>query len=170
MGEAESSISQSLYKELRRIAGAQMRSERGAHTLQPTALVHEAYLRLAGEPGAVWKNRSRILGLAANVMRHVLVDYARARAAGKRGAGAIQVTLDENLPQAGDVAGDILAIDEVLTRLSKFDARQARIVELHFFSGLTFDEIAEELNLSVRTIKGEWTMARAWMLGELDRP
>jgi RNA polymerase sigma factor (TIGR02999 family) len=165
----ESEIALSLYKELRQIAAAQMRSERGPHTLQPTALVHEAYLRLANEPASIWKNRPKILGLAAHAMRHVLVDYARARATKKRGSGAIHITLDENIACGDEFAGDVLAVDEALTQLSEFDPRQARIVELHFFSGLTFEEIAQELSVSVRTIKTEWSMARAWMLGQLEK-
>ncbi|HEY1985524.1 MAG TPA: ECF-type sigma factor [Terracidiphilus sp.] len=160
-------ISLSVYKELRKLAAARMRSERSAHTLQPTALVHEAYLRLAEQPDSIWKDRSRILGLAAHAMRHILVDHARAHAAGKRGAGAVQVTLDEGSARSSENAIDILAVDEALTRLAEFDPRQARILELHFFSGLTFDEIAIEIGVSARTIKRDWTMARAWMHQQL---
>lgn len=162
-------MSSSVYKELRKLAAARMRSERTTHTLQPTALVHEAYLRLAGQPDSVWQDRSRILGLAAHAMRHILVDHARAHAAGKRGAGAVQVTLDEGLARSGENAIDVLAVDEALTRLAEFDPRQARILELHFFSGLTFDEIAIEIGVSARTIKRDWTMARAWMHQQLAR-
>jgi RNA polymerase sigma-70 factor, ECF subfamily len=165
MDDAE--ISPSIYKELRRIASARMKLERGDHTLQPTALVHEAYLRLADQPGSIWKDRSRILGLAAHAMRHILVDHARAHIAGKRGAGAVQVTLDERQVASNGNQVDILAVDEALTRLAEFDPRQARVLELHFFAGLSFDEIASELHISARTIKHDWTMARAWLQQQL---
>ena len=167
MNDAE--INPSIYKELRKIASAKMKLERGNHTLQPTALVHEAYLRLADQPGSIWKDRSRILGLAAQAMRHILVDHARAHIAGKRGAGAVQVTLVEAQAPSNENQVDILAVDEALTRLAEFDPRQARVVELHFFAGLTFDEIAAQLGISARTIKRDWTMARAWMYGQLSR-
>jgi RNA polymerase sigma-70 factor (ECF subfamily) len=167
MNDAE--INPSIYKELRKIASARMKLERGNHTLQPTALVHEAYLRLADQPGSIWKDRSRILGLAAQAMRHILVDHARAHIAGKRGAGAVQVTLDEGQASSNENQVDILAVDEALKRLSDFDPRQARVLELHFFAGLTFDEIAAGLGISARTIKRDWMMARAWMHGQLSR-
>jgi RNA polymerase sigma factor (TIGR02999 family) len=165
--EAEAEINASIYKELRRIASARMHLERGNHTLQPTALVHEAYIRLADQPESAWRDRSRILGLAAHAMRHILVDHARAHSAGKRGAGAVQVTLDDGLAASNGALADILAIDEALTQLAEFDPRQARVLELHFFAGLTFDEIADELGVSTRTIKRDWTMARAWLHEQL---
>ena len=163
----DADISSSIYKELRKIASARMKLERGNHTLQPTALVHEAYLRLADQPDSIWKDRSRVLGLAAHAMRHVLVDHARAHAAGKRGAGAVQVTLDEGVASSNESQVDILAVDEVLTRLAEFDPRQAKVLEMHFFAGLTFEEIAVELGISARTIKRDWTMARAWLYQQL---
>ena len=163
----DADISSSIYKELRKIASARMKLERGNHTLQPTALVHEAYLRLADQPDSIWKDRSRVLGLAAHAMRHVLVDHARAHAAGKRGAGAVQVTLDEGVASSNESQVDILAVDEALTRLAEFDPRQAKVLEMHFFAGLTFEEIAVELGISARTIKRDWTMARAWLHGQL---
>jgi RNA polymerase sigma factor (TIGR02999 family) len=165
----DAEIAASIYKELRKIAGAKMQNERGGHTLQPTALVHEAYLRLAHQPEEIWRNRSQILGLASHAMRNILVDYARARSADKRGAGAVQVTLNEGSATAKETFADVLAVDEALTRLAAFDPRQARIVELHFFSGLTFEEIAEQLGVSVRTVKSDWAMARTWMLGQLGK-
>jgi len=165
--EADADINASIYKELRKIASAKMRVERGNHTLQPTALVHEAYLRLADQPESAWKDRSRILGLAANAVRHILVDHARAHSAGKRGAGAVQVTLDEGLAASNNALADVLAVDQALTRLAELDRRQARVLELHFFGGLTFDEIAAELGVSVRTIKSDWAMARAWLHQQL---
>jgi RNA polymerase sigma-70 factor, ECF subfamily len=146
-----------------------MRYERGNHTLQPTALVNEAYLRLVGESDSMWHDRSRVLGLAANVMRHILVDYARAHRAGKRGDGQVQVTLIEDMVEGhNNSTADILAIDEALTRLNQFDQRQANILEMHFFAGLTFDEIALQLGISTRTVKRDWTMARAWLRHELS--
>ena len=164
----DADISSSIYKELRKIASARMKLERGNHTLQPTALVHEAYLHLADPPDSIWKDRSRILGLAAHAMRHILVDHARAHAAGKRGAGAVQVTLDEGVASSNESQVDILAVDEVLTRLAEFDPRQAKVLEMHFFAGLTFEEIAVELGISARTIKRDWTMARAWLHQQLE--
>ena len=147
------------YQELRKLANAKMRRERGSHTLQATALVHEAYLRLADQPESIWKDRPRILALAAHAMRHILVDHARARAAGKRGAGAIQVTLDEGLAAAGGTDVDVLAVDQALTQVVDL-LPQVRILELHFFAGMTFDEIAAELGISARTIKRDYDGAR----------
>jgi RNA polymerase sigma factor (TIGR02999 family) len=165
----EAEIAASVYKELRKIAAARMQLERGGHTLQPTALVHEAYLRLADQPQSVWKDRSRIMALAAHAMRHILVDYARAHSAGKRGAGAIQVTLDEGMAVESGALADILAVDQALTRLAQLDERQAKVLELHFFAGLNFEEIAERLGVASRTVKRDWTIARAWLHQQLAR-
>lgn len=159
----------SLYKELRKIAAAKMRNERGNHTLQPTALVHEVYMRLADQNHSAWQDRRRILAVAAHAMRNILVDYARARTSEKRGAGAIQVTLDEGAVSTKGSIADVLAVDEALSRLAEFDARQAQVMEMHFFGGLTFEEIAVELGVSSRTIKRDWMMARAWLLGQLRK-
>jgi RNA polymerase sigma factor (TIGR02999 family) len=146
-----------------------MRYERGNHTLQPTALVNEAYLRLGSCSDSVWQDRTRVLGLAANVMRHILVDYARAHSAEKRGDPKLQVTLDEGLiATATSSTVGILVVDEALTRLSEFDRRQAEILEMHFFAGMTFEEIAAHLGISVRTVKRDWTMARAWLHQQLS--
>jgi RNA polymerase sigma-70 factor (ECF subfamily) len=146
-----------------------MRFERGNHTLQPTALVNEAYMRLGDcANNSMWQDRARVLGLAANVMRHILVDHARARKAGKRGDGKIQVTLFEDMAVTGSSTVDVLAVDEALTRLTEFDPRQAKILEMHFFAGLTFEEIAVQLGVSTRTVKRDWTMARAWLRQELS--
>lgn len=166
-GDAEVDIHASIYKELRKIASAKMRLERGNHTLQPTALVHEAYVRLADQPESIWKDRSRILGLAARAMRNILVDHARARSAGKRGDGAVQVTLDDGLAASSSTLVDVLAVDEALTRLAEFDPRQAKVLELHFFAGLTFEEIADQLGVSTRTVKSDCAMARAWLHQQL---
>ena len=165
-GEAE--INASIYKELRKIAAVRMRMERGNHTLQPTALVHEAYMRLADQPHSAWQDRARILGLAAQAMRHILVDHARARSAGKRGAGAVNITLDEGIPASNSNLVDILVLDAALDRLAEFDSRQARVLELHYFAGLTFEEIAKELGVAVRTVKKDSNMARAWLRRQLD--
>ncbi|MEI9979537.1 MAG: ECF-type sigma factor [Edaphobacter sp.] len=167
--EADHNLASSLYQELHRLAVGKMRFERGNHTLQPTALVNEAYLRLVGESDSMWQDRTRVLGLAANVMRHILVDYARGHRAAKRGDGQVQVTLIEDLVEGtNNSTADILAIDQALTRLAEFDPRQATILEMHFFGGLTFEEIALELGISTRTVKRDWTMARAWLRNELS--
>jgi len=157
-----------VYGELRRIAGRQMRGERREHTLAPTALVHEVYLRLVDQRRANWQNRAHFFGVAAQLMRRILVDYARARGAAKRGGSATFVPLQ----QAGDrgrsaAVVDVLAIDTALTRLADLDADQARLVELRFFAGLTVEEVALLLGRSERTIKREWRLARAWLYREL---
>jgi RNA polymerase sigma-70 factor (ECF subfamily) len=169
MPEAGHDLALSLYQELHRLAAGKMRFERGNHTLQPTALVNEAYLRLVDCSDSMWQDRSRVLGLASNVMRHILVDYARAHNAGKRGEGQLQVTLiEEMVPGASSSTADVLAVDEALTCLSEFDPRQAKILEMHFFGGLTFEEIALQLGVSTRTVKRDWTMARAWLRQKLS--
>ena len=168
MPEPGQDLAVSLYRELHRLAAAKMRFERGNHTLQPTALVNEAYLRLSDCSESLWQDRSRVLGTAANVMRHILVDHARAHNAEKRGDGLVQVTLiEENMAAAGNPV-DVLAVDEALTRLAEFDSRQAKVLEMHFFGGLTFEEIAEQLDVSARTVKRDWIMARAWLRRELS--
>jgi RNA polymerase sigma-70 factor (ECF subfamily) len=165
--EARPALAASLYNELHRMAAARMRFERGNHTLQPTALVNEAYLRLADCNDSAWQDRGRLLGMAAHLMRNILVDHARAHRAGKRGAGAVQVTLDSGLVVAGGSPVDVLVVDEALTRLATFDQRQATILELHFFGGQTFEDIALQLGVSIRTVKRDWTMARAWLHEQL---
>jgi RNA polymerase sigma-70 factor, ECF subfamily len=169
MPEAGHDLASSLYQELHRLAAGKMRFERGNHTLQPTALVNEAYLRLGGCSDSMWQDRTRVLGLAANVMRHILVDYARAHRAGKRGDGQVQVTLVEDMVGGtSSSTADILAVDEALRALAEFDPRQEKILEMHFFGGLTFEEIALQLNVSTRTVKRDWTMARAWLRQKLS--
>jgi len=167
--KAHDTLAPSLYRELHTLAARKMRSERPDHTLQPTALVNEAYLRLADASGSHWKDRAHFLAASAHVMRHILVDHARSRGAGKRGAGAVQVTLDENVTASASHSVDILILHEALERLSKLDARQARIVELHFFGGLSFEEIASVLEMSERTVKRDWAMARIWLFKEITR-
>ena len=158
-----------VYDELRRLASRYLRHEQRGHTLQTTALVHEAYLKLVEQKHASWENRIQFFAAAAQVMRHILVDYARAHNAGKRGDGQLQVTLVEELAVGTNSStADILAVDEALTRLTEFDPRQAKILEMHFFAGLTFEEIAQQLDVSTRTVKRDWTMARAWLRRELS--
>jgi RNA polymerase sigma-70 factor (ECF subfamily) len=167
--EAGHDLASSLYHELHRLAVGKMRFERGNHTLQPSALVNEAYLRLVDGSDSMWADRSRVLGIAANVMRHILVDHARAHNAGKRGDGQLQVTLIEEMAGGTSIStADVLAVDEALTRLAEFDPRQAKVLEMHFFGGLTFEEIAQQLDISLRTVKRDWTMARAWLRQELS--
>jgi len=165
--EQQRSLAPSLYRELHRIAVRKMRFERANHTLQPTALVNEAYLRLANASGSLWQDRAHFLAAAAQVMRHILVDHARLHGAGKRGAGAVQVTLDENIVPSPSHSIDVLALHEALERLSRLDARQGSIVELHFFGGLSFEEIASVLEVSDRTVKRDWAMARIWLFKEI---
>jgi RNA polymerase sigma-70 factor (ECF subfamily) len=169
MPEAGQDLASSLYQELHRLAVGKMRFERGNHTLQPTALVNEAYLRLGECSDSMWQDRTRVLGLAAHVMRHILVDYARAHNAGKRGDGLVQVTLIEDMAVGTNSStADVLAVDEALRLLAEFDPRQEKILEMHFFGGLTFEEIALQLDVSTRTVKRDWTMARAWLRQKLS--
>jgi RNA polymerase sigma factor (TIGR02999 family) len=158
-----------VYDELRRLASLALRRERADHTLQPTALVHEAFLRLAGTPDAPWQNRAHFVAMAARVMRRVLVDHARGRNARKRGSGEVRISLDDVDVPAATSGVDLIALDEVLGRLAELDARQARIVELRFFGGLTVEETAVLIDASDRTVKREWQMARAWLKRELAR-
>lgn len=162
-----------IYGELRRIASAQLRRERPDHTLAPTALVHELYMRLVDQRRATWQHRAHFFGIAAQLMRRILVDHARERRAGKRGGSATRVSLDGALEASELPAGadqgiiDVLAVDEALERLTCVDSEQGRIVELRFFAGLTVEETAHVLNRSPRTIKREWRLARAWLYREL---
>jgi len=159
-----------VYEELRRIARAYMRKEAPGRTLQTTALVHEAWLRLADQTQVDWQDRTHFYRVAAQMMRRVLVDHARARLADKRGAGATKVSLEwveiEPTPQKLE---EVLAVDEVLSRLSEFDQQQARIAEMRYFAGMTVDETATALGLSSRTVDREWALASAWLRAELSR-
>jgi RNA polymerase sigma-70 factor, ECF subfamily len=157
-----------VYDELRRIAGALMRRERPDHTLQATAVVNEAYLRLAGEQEIQWQNRAHFFAIAAKTMRRVLLDYARQRHAERRGGeGARKVDIDAELLITDDRLEDVVALDEVLSRLSEMDPEQGRIVELRFFAGLNVEETAEVMGISPRTVKREWKLAKAWLDREL---
>ena len=158
-----------LYDELRRQARRYLNRERPNHTLQTTALVHEAYLRLTEQAGIEWQNRSQFFGLAAQMMRRILVNYAVKRKREKRGGANEDVSLDETILIANDDSGeDLLALDEALTRLEKLDERQARVVELRYFSGLSIEDTADVLEISPATVKREWNMARAWLKAELS--
>ena len=157
-----------VYKELRRIAGAQLGRERAGHSLQPTALVHEAYLRLVRVDRMTITGRAHFLALAAQLMRQVLVDHARRKKAGKRGGPAAIVGL-EGLAQVVEPPGvDMLALDEALTEMASFDPRQHNIVELKFFGGLTIDEVAEAVSVSPATVEREWAIAKAWLFQRLS--
>ena len=158
-----------VYDELRRIAAAYMRRERPGQTLQATALVHEAYLRLAGA-GTPWHDKRHFVGIAARSMRQILVERARARGAQKRWAGLDRVTLSDALAVASDQETMLPALDEALARLEKLDAEQARIVELRYFAGLSIEEAADALGMSPATLKRRWTLARAWLFRELSGP
>jgi len=160
-----------LYRELRRIAQHHLANERTDHTLQATALVHEAYLRLVGGSGH-WQNRAHFFGVASGAMRRILVDHARAKRAAKRPSSQQKVILDEALVISDGHLDRIVDIDNALSRLAARDARQSRIVELRYFGGLTAEEVAEVLDVSVNTVKRDWSVARAWLHGELadDQP
>lgn len=159
-----------IYDECRRIASRQLRREDRDHTLDPTALVHEAYLRLVDQRRSTWENRAQFFGVVGQVMRRILVDYARARHAQKRGGGAVLVSLDVAADQSDDArVADVLAIDEALERLAVQDPEQVRIIELRFFAGLTVEETARVVGRSPRTIKREWSLAKAWLYRELQR-
>lgn len=159
-----------VYDELRRLAGDRMRRERSDHTLQPTALVHEAYLRLVAQRDTNWQNRAHFFGVAGQLMRRILVDYARANLRSKRGGSQHRVPFEENLAFSPDQSPELVALDETLSRLEKLDPRQCRIVELRFFGGLTTEEAAEALGISQRTVEREWTLAKAWLYMELKQP
>src|SRR3954466_1985379 len=155
-----------VYNELRRLAAAYMRRERPGQTLQPTALVHEAYMRLA-RAGKPWTDKRHFVGIAARSMRQILVERARARGAQKRWAGLNRVSLSDSLAAASDPEPMLPALDEALTRLEAIDPQQARIVELRFFAGLSIEEAADALQLSPATLKRRWSLARAWLFREL---
>jgi RNA polymerase sigma factor (TIGR02999 family) len=157
-----------VYQELRRLAASYLRRERPGQTLQPTALVHEAYLRLMKDKPDRWQNRAHFCAIAAHSMRQILIERARARGALKRGGGGPRVTLDEALLAGGERTIDLVALDEALERLAAMDAEQARLVELRFFGGLTVEETAEAMNISPATVKRHWTVARAWLARELE--
>lgn len=165
--DAESKLLALVYDELRRLAASYMRKERCDHTLQPTALVHEAYLRLVDKPGQTWQNRTHFFAIAAQIMRQILVDHARKRNSLKRGGRDRPMALDDSLLPGVKRSEDLVHLDEALSRLKGLDYRQSQIVELRFFAGLTEDEIGRMLGTSTRTIKREWRIARAWLYAEI---
>jgi RNA polymerase sigma factor (TIGR02999 family) len=152
-----------VHSELRRIARYQMAQERPGHTLQATALVNEAYLRLAGQDKFHWNDRSHFYAVCAQVMRHILIDHARAHARNKRGGGAVQVSLSEVAGMGAEQAGEFVALEEALRTLEAVDPQKGRIVELRYFSGLSIEETAEVLQISPRTVRREWRRAKAWL-------
>jgi RNA polymerase sigma factor (TIGR02999 family) len=156
-----------LYAELRQLASNYLRRERPNHTLQPTALVHEVYLRLSGDRPIDWKDRAHFLGIAARIMRRILSDSAIARGAQKRGGGATKVALDEALDFSKECTVSLAGVDEALRSLEAVDPRQGRVVELRFFGGLTIEEISEVLQISPSTVKREWSTAKLWLQHEL---
>ena len=156
-----------VYAELRQLAARYLKREPDGHTLQPTALVHEAFVRLVDQRRVKWKNRAHFYGVSAQVMRRILVDHARARKAGKRGSGWDRVPLVEDSVASNGIDVDLLALDGALTRLSEFDPQQERIVELRYFGGLTIEETALALGISPATVVREWTIAKAWLRNEL---
>lgn len=164
---AQDELIQLVYGELRNIASRQLRNERPNHTLQSTALVHEAYLSLLGGGATDWKDRSHFFAASASAMRHILVDHARMARAQRRGGGAIPVELNDTIAGVENRADEILAVDEALQRLREISPRQESIVEMRFYAGFTEEEVAEILHLSERTVKREWAVARAWLHGEM---
>jgi len=159
-----------VYAELRRLADSHLRRERPDHTLQPTALVHEAYLRLVVQEQPDYRSRSHFLGVAAHVMRQILVDHARSRAAGKRGGGQPPRSLDESIDAAVERPLAMIAIDDALEALERSDALKAKLIEMRFFGGLTAEESADVLQLPVEKVRAELRVAQAWLQRELDRP
>ena len=158
-----------VHAELRRIARRQMGHERIGHTLQPTALVNEAYLKLIDIRQVQWQDRAHFFAMSSRVMRRVLVDCARARGYQKRGAGAQKVTLDEGCVGIAQPAADVLALDDALEALAAIDSRKGQVVEMRYFGGLSIEETAEALGVSVRTVKRDWTMAKLWLRRELRK-
>src|SRR5436853_5726921 len=158
-----------VYDELRRQAARYLRRERQGHTLQTTALIHEAYLRLMDQHRVAWQNRAHFYGIAAQLMRRILVDHARRRQAGKRGGSDIKVQLEENVAAAPDRDVNLVALDEALTRLAEIDPQQSRIVELRYFSGLSVEETAAVIGVSPRTVTRDWNIAKAWLRQEISR-
>jgi len=167
--DAMSALVPMVYEELRRLAAYYLRRERSDHTLQATALVHEAYLRLVDQRHVDWKNRNHFFGVAAQLMRRVLLMHAREHNAAKRGGGAQKISLDETAVFSPAQADELVFLDELLTRLAALDQQQARIVEFRFFAGLSVQETAEVMNISTTTVKRDWAMAKAWLAREMSK-
>ncbi len=158
-----------VYDELRLLASSYLRRERSNHTLQGTALVNEAFVRLVNQRDVHWQNRAHFFGIAAQTLRRILVDHARGRNAAKRGSGVLSLSLDEGMALPGGRDWDVVALDDALNSLAKLDENQAKLVEMRFFGGLTIEETAEALNISPSTVKREWVAAKAWLAREITR-
>ena len=167
--EAREALIPLVYGELRRLAASYLRRERSDHTLQPTALVHEAYMRLVEQKSVQWQNRGHFFAITAQLMRRILVDHARTHLADKRGSGAPKVPLTEAIVMSQERPSELLALDEGLTRLAALDPQQARVVELRIFGGLTVEETAGVLGISAATVKRNWSMAKAWLSQEIRK-
>lgn len=157
-----------VYEELHRLARRHMRKESPGHTLQTSALVNEAFLRLVGQRNVHWQNRAHFFGIAAQMMRRILVDHARTRSSAKRGQGERALSLDDGLIVSEERSAEVVAVHEALEQLAKFDARKSQIVELRFFGGLSIDETAEVLGVSPGTVMADWTVAKAWLRREIS--
>ena len=162
-------VMRAVYQELRRMADHYLRLERPDHTLQPTALVHEAYLRLIDQRKVSWQNRAQFFGVAAQMMRRILVDHARTKQRGKRGGAARKLSLDEVMNLSQGRAADLVALDDALKALAEIDPRKSQVVELRFFGGLSVEETAEVLDVSPQTVLRDWKMAKAWLYQEMTR-
>ena len=166
---AEEQLFADVYAELRTLAARYLHRERKSHTLQPTALVHEAYLKLVGQTHVVWQGRAHFLAFAAKAMRQILVDHARRHLAAKRGGSRHCIALDDDLVVESDRTLDLLMLEDALTKLTKLDPRQAQMIELRFFGGLSIAEVAKVMAISKRSVEREWTMVRVWLRRELSR-
>jgi len=167
--DAASQLIPVVYEELRKLAASYMRAERADHTLEPTALVHEAYIKLVKHEAPEWQSRAHFFGVAAQLMRHILTDHARAHLRHKRGGGRQQIPLNEALVFSEDQSAELLALDASIQRLAEIDPRQSRTVELRFFGGLSVDETAEVLGVSPKTVKRDWSSAKAWLYADLKQ-
>ncbi len=166
--DAEERLFPLVYDELKSLARSYLRKERGEHTLQPTALVNEAYLRLIDQTRVDWKNRSHFYGIAAQIMRRILIDHARSHTSGKRGGAAQKISLDDATISVDQDATDLLALDQALTKLAAIDPRKERVVELMYFAGLEQKEVAVVLDVAEKTVQRDWQMAKLWLLRELS--
>jgi RNA polymerase sigma factor (TIGR02999 family) len=167
--EALNQLMPIVLRELRKLAGGYLKNERPNHTLQPTALINEAYLRLVAQDFPEWQSRTHFYGVAAQLMRQILVDHARSHAAAKRGQNAPRLSLEEATEFSREEAGELVALDDALTSLARLDERKARVVELRHFGGLTVEEIAAALGVSTATVTREMRLAQAWLLREMDK-
>jgi len=158
-----------VYNELHRMAKRYMNRQDSGHTMQTTELIHEAYLKLAGNEEKDWKNRSHFFGVASQAMRHILVDYARSKNSQRRGGLQEKITLAENAMVSSNQADEIIALNDALSKLAKFDQRKSRVVEMKFFGGLSFEEIAEVLQMSIITVQRDWSFAKNWLSNEISR-